>query len=204
MKSILYIIFISMLTVQAKAQFAEKHHIYTKFGFELGTHLGLNISYNYIYNNAYSLEVGVRGYCAKSELRPSDYKAGLEAAFSLGLGNSNGNDYYNDVFLLVGKVIPINRLSNRRLNVKVGLAYTEVNVVENFQPAPTSFLGANYTYDIRHYNTISLLINPTLEYPFSQFIGVYVSPQISVNKEAVNVGVGIGLEVGLLRGKKKA
>jgi len=165
-------------------------------GFSLGTHLGISGNLNYIYKNTYSLEFGGRFYGQKSKLRPNDFKGGLIGGVTLGI--EDGNDLYFDTQLLVGKIFPM-RLPQRRWNLKVGLAYTEVEKSVNFKEAEKSLFGANYSYDKHRFSTISLLINPVLEYPFSQIFGIYISGHLIVNKETVFFGVGCGLIYGLLR-----
>ncbi len=199
MRTILYFIFIYVFALQANAQFAEKHNIYTKFGLEPGTHLGVNVSYNYVYNNTYSLELGVRWYFQTSKLRPDDFNGGIESALSLGF--SDGKDFYKDIYVLGGKVIPFKNTKEKRLHLKIGFAYSTVDIATNFQPAPPALFTPNYTFNRRKYATLGYIINPVVEFMSSQYAGFYISPHIIINKQTIFIGLGLGCQLGLLRGK---
>lgn len=200
MRTLIYFILFFFLSLQVKGQFSENHNIYTQSGFSLGTHLGIHGSIDYIYKNTYSLSVGARLYGQKSKQRPSDFKGGFASAISLGL--ADGNDLYTDVYVLVGRVLPIN-IPERRLNLRAGLSFTDVTKAINFQPIEKSILGGNYSFDNHRFSTVSLVLNPTLEYTFSQVLGISVYGLCIVNKETVNVAVGCGMIYGFLRGPRR-
>lgn len=200
MRTFIYFILFFFLSHHVKGQFSENHNIYTQSSFSIGTHLGIHGSIDYIYKNTYSLSVGARLYGQKSKQRPSDFKGGFASAISFGL--ADGNDLYTDVHVLVGRVLPLN-IPGRRLNLRAGLSYTDVTKAINFEPIEKSILGGNYSFDNHRFSTVSLVLNPTLEYPFSQVLGISVYGLCIVNKETVNVGVGFGIIYGFLRGPKR-
>lgn len=200
MKILISTILLCFFSLQSHAQFAKNHSIYFQHGFSLGTHLGISTSLNYIYKNTYSLEFGGRFYGQKSKERPSDFKGGIATGLTLGI--ADGNDLYTDIHVLAGRIIPLN-IPGRRLNLKAGLSYTDVTKSVNFQSKGESIFGGNYSYDEHRFSTMSIIINPILEYPFSQFVGLYVSGQLIVNKESAFFGVGCGVIYGLLRDSEK-
>ena len=64
------------------------------------------------------------------------------------------------------------------------------------------FLAENYTYEYSKFNTVSLIISPKIEFPFSRIYGLTISPLIQINKDRTYLGVGIGQMMGLLRKRK--
>lgn len=200
MKILISAILLCLFSLQSQAQFAKNHSIYFQHGFSLGTHLGINTSLNYIHKNTLSFEFGGRFYGQKSKERPGDFKGGLVTGLTLGI--DGGNDLYTDVHFLVGRIIPLN-IPGRRLNLKAGLSYTDVTKSVNFQVQDKSILVSNYSYDDHRFSTMSIIINPVLEYPFTQVFGLFVSGQLIANKETAFFGIGCGVIYGLLRDSER-
>ena len=65
-----------------------------------------------------------------------------------------------------------------------------------------AFLTENYTWNYKTHNTLSLIINPKIEFPFTRFYGLTISPMLQINKDRTYVGIGIGQMIGLLRNRK--
>ena len=65
-----------------------------------------------------------------------------------------------------------------------------------------TFLTENYTWNYKKYNTLSLIINPKIEFPFTRFYGLTISPMLQINKDRTYFGIGIGHMIGLLRKRK--
>jgi len=102
---------------------------------------------------------------------------------------------------LAGRVYPLNKKGTIRANISLGLGFTVIREPTNWQPIGGSFINQNYTYEYHKYNTISLIINPKIEFPFTRFYGLSFSPMIQVNKDRTYIGIGIGQMIGLLRKK---
>ncbi|WP_242082872.1 hypothetical protein [Aestuariivivens sediminis] len=65
-----------------------------------------------------------------------------------------------------------------------------------------AFLAENYTWDYKKHNAVSLIINPKIEFAFTRFYGLTISPMLQINKDRTYFGVGIGQMIGLLRKRK--
>lgn len=86
--------------------------------------------------------------------------------------------------------------------MSVGLGYTTIKEPENWQATEGSFLVENYTWDYNKYHTLSLIINPKIEFAISRFYGFTVSPMVQLNKDRTYFGVGIGQVMGLVRNRR--
>ncbi|HSP84008.1 MAG TPA: hypothetical protein VLN72_09800, partial [Gillisia sp.] len=65
------------------------------------------------------------------------------------------------------------------------------------------FLDENYSYEYHKYHTVSLIINPKIEFPITRIYGLTLSPMILINKDRTYMGIGVGHMIGLLRKKNK-
>lgn len=197
MRLFLYFIFFCVFTFQAQTTFSQDHNIYANFGIAISSHFDGELGVNYIYKNKYSFYIGSRNYSERSPDRPSDFKGGLFSVFGAG----NGSDLYEDVQILIGRVLP-SKNGNSRLNLRAGVSYTNVQKAINFEYNPT-FFGPNYSYDRHRFSTVSLIISPVFEITRWQVFGMYLSSVLVINKETVVFGAGLGITAGLLRAKKK-
>ena len=195
---VLFVVFY-ISTLQVNAQFSKNHHIYSKVGFNVGTHLGGEIYLSYVFKEKYSLDIGVNHYIQTSRIRPNDYQSGLLSFLSLDW--SDGNDIYKDAQILVGRVILMNETT--RFNIKAGIGYTQVNHAVNFTPISNAILGPNYSYERHQFYTTSFILNPIFEITSSQIAGFYLSSIFIVNKETIVFGFGFGLMYGLLRSPRR-
>jgi hypothetical protein len=155
---------------------------------------------NYVYKEKYSLKVGYSGFIRKPQSQPADYGSGLLGLLSW--GSSNPYDQIENYQITVGKIYPLNESGSTRVNLSVGLGYTTLREPENWQKVNDSFLAENYTWNYSKSNTVSLIINPKIEFPFSQVFGLTISPMLQLNKDRTYVGVGVGHIIGLLRKRK--
>ena len=105
--------------------------------------------------------------------------------------------------LLAGRIYSLNKKGTIRANLSLGIGYTAIKEPTNWQPVEGSFITQNYSFDYDRYHTFSLIINPKIEFPFTRFYGLSLSPLVQVNKDRVYYGIGIGQMIGLLRKKTK-
>ena len=47
-----------------------------------------------------------------------------------------------------------------------------------------------------------MILNPKIEFPFSRFYGLTLSPLFQINKDRTYIGIGVGQMIGLLRKRK--
>ena len=200
MKQALLILVFGISFNQVNAQFADKHAIYAAEEFDIGNYLGGDLNLNYVFAESYSIKVGYSGHIRKPKSQPEKYTSGLIGNLLLNLADPY--DQIENYQLLVGKIYSLNKKNTIRANVSLGLGYTTIREPGNWQPVNEGFLTENYTYEYSKSNTVSLIINPKIEFPFTRFYGLTISPMLQINKDRTYFGVGIGQMIGLLRKRK--
>ncbi|MFD2892676.1 hypothetical protein ACFS5J_11710 [Flavobacterium chuncheonense] len=182
------------------AQFEENNAVYYTGELNIGNYIGIDFNLNYVYKEKYSFKFGYTGNLRKPKTQPKDYTSGLIGALFFGF--ENPYDYLENYQLGFGKICKINKAGTIRLNTSVGLGYTIIREPVNWERNENSFLVENYNWNYEKHNTISLIINPKIEFPFSRFYGLTISPMTQINKDRIYFGIGIGQMIGLLRNKK--
>jgi len=181
----------------ANAQFAENNAIYSTGELNIGNYIGVDINLNYVYKEKYSFKVGYTVNVRKPKLQPENYTSGLTGIFLLGLANPY--DQFENYQIGFGKIYNLNKGGTIRVNFSLGLGYTTIREPENWQMINASFLTENYTWNYKTYNTLSIIINPKIEFPFTRLYGLTISPMLQMNKDRTYFGIGIGKMIGLLR-----
>ncbi|MCM4159926.1 hypothetical protein FHG64_05630 [Antarcticibacterium flavum] len=200
MKKTLILLFILFCFNTVHAQFAQNHAIYHSAEVSAGNYLGVDINANYVLRESYSFKIGYSGFIRRPVAAPENYSSGIIGLLTLGLANPY--DQLQNIQLMAGKVYKFNKKGTIRANLSLGVAFTIINEPTNWEPVETSsFLAQNYTYDYQSYNTLSLIINPKLEFPFTRYYGLSLSPLLQINKDRMYFGIGIGQMIGLLRGR---
>ena len=200
MKRILLVmLFISSISA-VTAQFDENNAIYSTTELSMGNYIGIDLNMNYVYKETYSVKIGYSGNLRKSKSQPKDYESGISELFTFGL--SNPHDIMENYQIGLGKIYLLNKSGTIRANLTVGLGYTVIREPENWQRNDDRYLAENYNWNYGKYNTISLIINPKIEFPITRFYGFTVSPMVQINKDRIYVGIGIGNMTGLLRKRR--
>jgi hypothetical protein len=200
MKRIILILIFSISINIANAQFGENNAIYYTGEFNLGNYIGFDFNLNYVYKEKYSFKIGYTGNIRKPESQPENYTSGLLGILLLGLANPY--DQFENYQIGFGKIYNLNKSGTIRANLSLGLGYTTITEPENWQMINDAFLTVNYTWNYEKYNTVSLIINPKIEFPFTRFYGLTISPMLQINKDRTYFGIGIGQMIGLLRKRK--
>ncbi len=184
-----------------KAQFSENNAIYYSDGLNFGNYFGVDLNLNYVYKEKYSFKIGYIYDMRKPKSRPDDYSSGLAKA--LLFGTENPHDLMETYQFALGKIYNLNENGTIRFNLSLGLGYTIIKEPENWQKIENaSLIGENYTWDYKRQNTISLIINPKIEFPFTTVYGVTISPMVQINKDRTYFGIGVGQMIGILRKRK--
>ncbi|WP_159023555.1 hypothetical protein [Formosa sp. L2A11] len=183
------------------AQFSEHHAIYFSGEINLGNYVGIDYNLNYVYKETYAFKLGYTGNIRTPKSQPKDYGSGLQGLFSFGF--ENPYDQIENIQIGVGKIYKLNTNGTIRLNLSAGLGYTIIREPENWQRINDAYLSENYTWNYRKHNTVSLVINPKIEFPVSRFYGLTVSPMLLINKDSTYFGIGLGQMLGLLRPKRQ-
>ena len=204
MKRIIPIFILLLFFLKLNAQFSEKNAIYLTGGLNGGNFWGMNLNLNYILNNNYSFQAGISGLFREPKSKPDDFTSGLTGLFTLGLSNWLYYDEMDNYQILVGKIYKSNNSGTTRFNIAGGIGYTNLTEATNWKRVTDYTIGENYTYDIVKHGTISLIINPKVEFPFTRYFGIILSPMLQINKDRTYIGLGIGAMLGLLREKKNS
>ena len=197
MKQIITILIFSISISLSYAQFDENNAIYTTGELNLGNYVGIDISLNYVYKEQYSFKIGYTGNIRKPKSQPENYASGFTGLLSFGLANPY--DQFENYQLAVGKIYNLNKSGTIRANLSLGLGYTTIREPQNWELINDAFLIENYNWNYKKYNTMSIIINPKIEFPFTKFYGLTISPMLQINKDRTYIGIGIGQMIGLLR-----
>jgi len=155
------------------------------------------LNLNYITDHNYSLKIGYTGNIKKPKSQPKSYSSGVTGLFALGFNNPY--DQIENYQIGIGKIYNLNPSGTIRANVSLGLGYTIVTTPQNWQENNDHFFTENYTWDYNKQNTVSLVINPKIEFPLTRFYGLTLSTMVILNKHSSYFGIGIGQMIGALR-----
>lgn len=180
-----------------KPQFAENNAIYATVELNIGNYVGGDLNLNWVYKEKYSLKLGYTGNTRKPRSQPEDYSSGVVGIMLFGLGGPN--DQLETFQISAGRIYKLNKTGTIRANLSAGIGYTTIGEPVNWQRSNNGFLGENYSWEYRKYSTVSLIINPKIEFPLSRFYGLTLSPMVQINKNRTYFGIGLGSMIGLLR-----
>lgn len=195
MKKILTTLLVMIFANMVNAQFGKNNAIYTAGEVNLGNYVGVDASLNYVYKENYSFKIAYTGVLRKSDNKPKDYVGGLFDSFN------SPHSRIENYQIAVGKIYKLNERGTFRYNLSIGVGYTTIRDAENWQKVDKKLFARNYTWDYKEHNTISLIINPKIEFPFTRYYGLTISPMLQVSKDRTYLGIGFGQMIGLLRGK---
>lgn len=183
----------------AVAQNDAKHLFYLSGELNLGNYVGLDFGLNYVLNETYAFKLGFTGNIREPVSEPEDYLSGLVSVLSF--GTTNPYDHFLTTRADFGRMINLNQKKTIRLNLAVGLGYTIIKEPINWQLRVFEGISfdSNYTFDYNSYGTLSLIINPKIEFPISHIFGFSISPMLQINKDRTYIGIGIGSIVGKLK-----
>ena len=187
-----------LLFANTQNSYAQKRILtYLSTEVDLGNYIGVSMNLNYTLKGSYSFKVGVVGNIRSARNEPADYALGLITIATFGLGRPM--ETVGSVNVAAGKIYYLNQAESIRLNAAVGIGFTEIQTIENWQKNPNSFLGENYTYDKVKKNTVSLIINPKVELTLGKVFGFSVSPMAVLNSKSNYYGVGLGYIIGRVK-----
>lgn len=182
-------------------KFGENNAIYLCTELNIGNYFGGDISLNYIYKEKYSFKIGYTGVIRKPKSLPDDFEAGVIGLLFAGF--TDPLDYFDSYQIGVGKIYRVDDDERIRLNLSIGLGYTILKEPENWvKKTQDESLKENYTWDYRETKTLSLIINPKIEFSFIRVYGLTLSPMLQINKDRTYYGIGIGQMIGLLRKRR--
>lgn len=196
-KSICFLLLLPFI-MQMNAQTAKNNAFYLSGELNAGNFIGINLNLNLNFNEKYSLQAGYSACTREAASIPDDFSSGILVLFTFGLSELILESMEN-YQVLFGKIYSLNDLGSIRLNLAGGIAYTVINEPSNWSHITSPNGGPNYTYDMKEYGTLSLIINPKFEFPFAKYIGITISPFLQTNFDKAFIGLGLGLMAGRLK-----
>ena len=195
-----FIITILLVIGTAQKSFAQgidKPLYYFSSEVNLGNYIGITMDLNYIVDQKYTFKLGVVANIRRPVNQPTDYTSGLIGILSFGLAQPV--ETMGSINAAVGKIYNLNSAKSLRLNTAVGIGFTQIQTVGNWQKDLNANFVENYTYDNVSKNVVSVIINPKLEIPLGGVFGFSVSPMAVLNSKSNYYGVGLGYIIGRVK-----
>jgi hypothetical protein len=203
----------------ANAQFSKNNALY--FGLEpniinFNKYSGIEANINYVYKEKYSFKLGCAYMDRDALSRPSDYLRGYSleeiiyfpVTLLLDIAGKKPIEKFSSTYLSVGRVCKLDKKGKLRLNMNAGVGITTILEPRNWRLAsendPPRHHRSRYTWDDYEYNTISLTINPKIEYLPSHGAGFTLSPIAHLTEDKTSLGIHVGMILGILRQKPTA
>jgi hypothetical protein len=181
----------------APNEFGKNNAIYLSTELILGNYLGSDFSLNFISKGRYSFKVGYTSSIRNPISQPEDYSPDASALLYF-RNTERPLDQFKNYQVGIGKIVMLK--GKTRFNMSLGLGYTTIIEPKKWKNKAEFHIGEeNYTWNYEKSNTVSLIINPRIEYPFSRIIGFTLSPMLQTSKDRTFYGIGIGFMSGLLR-----
>lgn len=199
-KRIIIILLVLFSFGKANAQMDENLAIYPTIELNLGNYTGFDLNLNVVYEEKYSFKIGYTANRRTPISQPEDFSSGLLGLIPIAKGEVKPYDHFKNYQIGFGKIFILNERGTIRANISIGLGYTIIKEPEKWRKNFTVF-APTYNWSYKTINTLSLIINPKIEFPFTRFYGFSVSPMLQINKERTYFGIGIGQMIGLLRKK---
>lgn len=192
------LLFITLMNT-ISGQEVEKNSFYHSGEFNAGNYYGLNLNANYVREEKYSFQVGYSANLRLARERPDNYSSGLVGIMLFGL--TTPIDQVQNFQVLSGRIFLLNPKGTIRVNLLAGVALSIIREPKNWEYTNSWLLVPNYTFDYGSHSTLSFIVNPKIEFPFTRYYGFTLSPVIHINKDRNFYGIGIGHMAGLLRRK---
>lgn len=200
MKKFIFLFLLLFLSTTIKAQTGKQNFFYFSSHLQFGNYFGGELALNYVHHQKTSYKVAISGMTKKAGSTPDDFSAGFLSSLFFGLGKPHDN--MTTYQFAMGRIIPMNKSGTIRTNLSFGLGYTTIEEPTNWRKEG-SYGTFNYDWDYREHNTLSFIINPIIEFAFSRFYGLSISPMLQINKDATYLGIGVGQMLGGLRNRKE-
>lgn len=192
-----FLLVMLFLLVAGKAQFHNPvdNGYYLKLTYGHGTHLILGASFHYISKKGFSIAGQAMYESREAKNIPSDFEPqGL-------IFNSSPVVSITTGAIMVGKVYE-DESKLIRFDFRAGINYGNIERPVNFEKKRSTsilFAGDYYAYDIERKWFAGLVLNPTVDYNFTQNIGLSLGMRANINHQDITTGFEIGLLIGDLR-----
>ena len=174
--------------------FAQKqNNIYGSTSLELGNYFGMDVNMCLVKNSKFSFVVGYLTHLHN----PEDYPDDIDDSDDLPLA---GFDDARHFYLSAGKVVMLGKSNVNRLNMLIGIARTKGSRKYDYIKLEESERGGYfYDHEYEEYTNFSLIINPKIEFAFTEFLGLFITSKLILNNKRNYYGMGLGMMLGKLR-----
>ena len=144
--------------------------------------IGINLNVNHNLNNAINLRARFSSFTQKDYKKPYDYNSFLTYT----------SPYYSIHNFQIGISIKtkLNEEGTIRLNLFTGSAYSILEEPDSYRLSDY-FNTNSHSWNVKKSNTISLVINPNIEFLIGKNQGLSLSSMIILNKNRRYIGLGI-------------
>lgn len=211
MRQIIFLFMLFLCINMATAQSEEKKHtFYVTGALNFGNYFGGDLNLNYVLKEKYSFKIGYTGNTREAKSTPKDFRGRRSFLFA----DSGPCDQIENYRFDVGRIYKLNQEGTVRINAAVGLGYATVTEPVNWKKEkgnwgnnplllPLIILSGlfyeNYSWDYKEKSSISLIINPKIEFAFTRIWGLTFSPMVQINRHRTYFGIGMGMMLGVLR-----
>lgn len=183
-----------------KFRWRQKHYLYTTGDYVVGKNNAADLSLNYVYNKSISLKVGYSASSPEQSRLPTDY---LKSTSNLAPTDINGPfENMESYHLLVGKVFNIGSAEKVRVVLQAGPGLSTQRTPVFWKRADATAFETNYDYTIHKKQMLGLVVNPKVEFPFSNMFGFSIGPMFIMNKETKYLGAAVGFMYGIIGNDK--
>lgn len=137
MRGLFIILTCTFSALSLSAQFSHHNAIYLSTEPNVGNYFGSDINLKYVLNESLSLRAGYNGNIRKLRSQPPDYSSGLAGLFAFEL--SNPWDGFETIQFSVGKIINLEKNRMIRMNMSIGLGYSNIRNVTNWKKRKDTF-----------------------------------------------------------------
>lgn len=192
-----FIILLLLCVKLSNAQHDINNTFYSSMEFNIGNYYGLDVHLNYVFKEKYTIKAGYSSNLRKPQSQPQDFSSGVIEIILLNLPNPR--DHLETFQIGLGKIYNLNQRNTIRAHVSLGIGFTVIKEPENWERINTGVIVSNYNWNYKKKNSLSLIINPKIEFPIKRLYGLTISPLVHLNKDRTYYGVGIGQMIGILR-----
>lgn len=201
---ILFLVLALATITTANSQESKKNPLYGHVGLFWGNYFGPELGINYIKDDTYSFQISYYNHAIEAKEKPGDFNSSTPFGWSStflfpDLEIPDTNHSFN---LLGGYIYNLNPKGTIRLNLQAGIAFIHTRYITNFEKkSAPPFFGDNYDYDSKYRNTLAIIINPKIDFPFFKGYGLSVSPLFQIGRKSTVFGVGVFHIFGRTRNK---
>ncbi|PZE17732.1 hypothetical protein DNU06_07840 [Putridiphycobacter roseus] len=194
-----FIGFLSFCTTFSYAQKDKTFDFYASLDLNAGNYYGFDFALNTILVEKISIKVGLSNNVREPKDIPDDF--GL---FYKGIGmitpNYNPKEFQQSYEFLLGRVFEFKNIKSVRILVHIGIGDVKLTKPTNYKKLEyPPDVGHQYSFSYYSFKSVHFIFNPRIEFPFTNFYGLSISPILKIGNNSNFYGIGIGHIFGKIR-----